>query len=367
MPNINEPARGIIIPFPIEAIRRHPTPAFVTQPATSPRARAHDRFLLLWLAPALLLAGLFAGLALAGMARRGARRDDEHAELVAPAHARTGPRAGVPGSVNLLIAGLEGDISAAGTAGTAAAHGVKSDALMLLHLDADRERAWLVSIPRDTWVSIPGHGHDTIDAAYAVGGPAALVATLQQLTRLQIDHVAVIDPTGFGRLTDLVGGVALSLDPPGPPVDAQRGGLALELSGAMALDYVRTLAPGDADHIRREHRFLRALLSQLHERGTLIDPRATRDLAAALGTSVRVDAWLTPAAIRSLLESTNRLEPSDVTFLTAPLARAGLPGEATDLHTDGAGSDLLWDALAHDEMPAFVDAYPDLVSPVTGH
>jgi hypothetical protein len=146
----------------------------------------------------------------------------------------------------------------------------------------------------------------------------------------------------------------------------------------MAIDYVGsrgsmghwgpqgTTTPGDLDHIHREHRFLRALLAQLRERGTLADPRAARDLAAALGTSVRVDAGLTPAAIRSLLESTRRLEPADVTFLTAPLARAGLPGEVSDLHTDRAGSDLLWDALAHDEMSAFVDTYPDLVSPDPG-
>jgi LCP family protein required for cell wall assembly len=357
MPSRDDRQRGIIIPFPAEAIRRPPAPAFVTRPIRPPRVSAHGRIVLARIALGTLVAGAVAGAVFMGAAALGARRS-----LARPGRAQSAVlRSSVPGSVNLLIAGLEADVAARNE------RGALSDAVMLLHLDADRERAWLVSIPRDAWVSLPGHGDDRIDVAYALGGPRLLVGALERLSRLRIDHLAVIDHMGIRQLTDGVGGVAVSLDPPrtaGP--DARRGGLALEMSGAMALEYVSErhgLADGDVDHIRREHRYLRALLAQLRERGTLADPPALRDLAAALGTSMRVDAGLTPAALRSLLDSTRQLRIEDVTFLTAPVPRATWPGGAAAVQPDEAGCSQLWDALAHDEMAAFVDAHPDLVSP----
>jgi len=357
MPPRDETPRGTIIPFPIEAIRRPPAPAFVTRPIRPPRVSARSRILLARIGLGTLVAAVLAGAVFMGAASLAARRRLSRPEPAQP----VALRASVPGSVNLLIAGLEADVAARSE------RGALSDAVMLLHLDADRERAWLVSIPRDAWVSLPGHGDDRIDVAYALGGPRLLVGAFERLTHLRVDHLAVIDKSGIRRLTDGVGGVALSLDPPGRSTpEARRGALALELSGAMALEYVSErhgLANGDVDHIRREHRYLRALLAQLRERGTLADPPALRDLAAALGTSMRVDPGLTPAALRSLIDSTLRLRIEDVTFLTAPVPRAAWPGGAVAVQPDEIGCAQLWDALAHDEMAAFVDSHPDLVSP----
>ena len=356
MPNPHEPARGTIVPFPAAAIRRPPAPAFVTQPVLTPRVRAQRRVTLAAFALASLVAVVIACVAL----RAGSRNARPGAALPARA-AGTRLRASVPGSVNLLIAGLDAHDA------TRDERGARSDAVMLLHVDADREGAWLVSIPRDAWVRLPGHGANRMDAAYALGGAGLLLRSVEQLTRLRIDHLAIIDRTGVRRLTDGVGGVGMSLDSPGATdLDREHGGLALEMTGAMALDYVtaHALAHGDLEHIRREHRYLRALLTQLHERGTLADPPALRDLAASLGGSVRVDDSLTPTALRSLLDSTKRMQPEDVTFLTAPVSRGGVVGVAP---AEDAGCAQLWDALAHDEMAAFVDAHPELVSTESSH
>jgi LCP family protein required for cell wall assembly len=240
---------------------------------------------------------------------------------------------------------------------------------MLLHLDADREQAWLVSIPRETRVTVPGHGEYRIDAACALGGPALFVKTFERLTRLPVDHVALIDRTGFRRLTDGVGGVPLNLDPHGAAdPDSHLGRLALEMSGAMALDYVSEPRPAtshDQEHIEREHRFLRALLARVLERGTLADPPALRDLAASLGASVRVDAGLDAETLRTLLDSTSHLRPEDVTFLVAPVHATGASGGAAAVvRPDAAACAQLWDALAHDEMPSLVAAHP---SDLGGH
>jgi LCP family protein required for cell wall assembly len=266
----------------------------------------------------------------------------------------------VPGSVNLLLAGIDaGEGSPDGSA-------AQSDAIMLLHLDADREQAWLVSIPRETRVTVPGHGEHRIDAACALGGPALLVKTFERLTRLPVDHVALIDRTGFRRLTDGVGGVPLNLDPHrAADPDPNPGRLELEMSGAMALDYVSepgASPAGDVEHIRREHRYLRALFTQLRERGTLADSPALRDLAASLGGSVRVDTGLDAETLRSLVDSTRQLRPEDVTFLVAPVQATRPPGGAAVVRPDAAGCAQLWDALANDEMPSLVAAHPELVS-----
>jgi len=216
---------------------------------------------------------------------------------------------------------------------------------------------------RDAWVNLPDHGENRMDAAYALGGAGLLLRSVERLTRLRIDHLAIIDRTGVRRLTDSVGGVGLILAPLGAgDIDPAHGAIELEMSGEMALEYVSghgTLAHGDLEHIRREHRYVRALLAQLRERGTLADPPALRDLAASLGGSVRVDESLTPTALRALLDSTKRMQPEDVTFLTAPVSRGGMVGVAP---IEDAGCAQLWDAIARDEMAAFVDAHPELLS-----
>ena len=347
-----EPRRNII-PFPAAAIIRPPTPAFVTRPASAFRVPPRGRMALAWFALGALVAAVLAALLVAGAASRAAQRRAGRSGEVTAATLR----ATVPGSVNLLIAGLDAED---GTQGEA-----RSDALALLHLDADREQAWLVSIPRDARVTLPGHGDRRIEAAYALGGPALLVATFERLTRLPVDHVAVIDRAGLRRLTDGIGGVALGLDPPAGS-DGRPGRLALELSGAMAVDYVseREHSPaGDLEHIHREHRYLRALFEQLDRRGTLGDPPAFHDLAVSLGGTVRVDAALAPQVLRTLLESTQHLHAGDVTLLTAPVVFAGSPSGPAIVRPDAARCAHLWDALAHDEMPAFVAEHPELVTP----
>jgi len=356
MPTPDEPRRGIIIPFPAAAIRRPPAPAFVTQPVPATRVPPRGRVVLAWFALGSLLTALLTAFLLSAAASSAAHRRGARSENTAGAALRST----VPGSVNLLIAGLAADEGAADESAA------RSDAIMLLHLDADREQAWLVSIPRETRVTVPGHGEHRIDAACALGGPALLVKTFERLTRLPVDHVALIDRTGFRRLTDGVGGVPLNLDPHrAADPDPNPGRLELEMSGAMALDYVsepRPTAGRDLEHIEREHRFLRALLARILERGTLADPPALRDLAASLGASVRVDAGLDAKTLRSLLDSTRHLRPEDVTFLVAPVQATGASGGAALVRPDAAACAQLWDALAHDEMPSLVAAHPELIS-----
>ena len=80
--------------------------------------------------------------------------------------------------------------------------GQRSDTLMVVHVAEDRKSVSVVGIPRDSWVQVPGLGQSKINAAFADGGPALAVETVERLTEVRMDHVAVIDWEGFKALTD---------------------------------------------------------------------------------------------------------------------------------------------------------------------
>jgi LCP family protein required for cell wall assembly len=271
------------------------------------------------------------------------------------------PRAASAGrSVNILIAGLDGE------ARTGVEHGARSDAIMVLHLDANRRKAWVVSIPRDAWVPIPGHPEDKINAAYSLGGPALFVQTLESLTGLRMDHLVVLDWTALRRLTDAVGGVPVSvLSPAAERGDSSGSEVALALSGEMALPYLserHRLPGGDLDRVKRQQHFLRAFVRQALERDLLANPGELRALAAAVGDALRVDSRLTAQEILALAASTCRLRAADFTFLITPSNGTEMHGAADAVVYDPVNGAALWQAVATDRVAEFVAKHPGLVT-----
>jgi len=239
----------------------------------------------------------------------------------------------------------------------------RSDVLMLARLNPDRTVAGVASIPRDSWVDIPGHGWDKINVAYAHGGPPLLVQTVENLTGLRIDHFAVIDFGGFTAMVDAVGGIDLNLDTP-----SGRG--ADHLDGRAALAYVRQRqapsVPGDLDRAGREQQALRALFTRVAEQGTLSSPAGTLALLDAASRSVSVDDTLSNGGLRSLASALKDLEPSAVTFVRAPVGALGRQGGQPVVNLDPSRSRELWTALGDDRIAAYADIHPDdALVPVT--
>lgn len=104
--------------------------------------------------------------------------------------------------VNLLFLGSDSRISA-GDPSLWQAGAQRTDAIMLVHIPSHREEIFVMSIPRDSWVPVPGHGDAKINAAFSYGGPSLLVQTFEQLTGVRIDHLAVVDFASFVELTDM--------------------------------------------------------------------------------------------------------------------------------------------------------------------
>jgi len=85
----------------------------------------------------------------------------------------------------------------------------RSDSIMVVHLNAKRTRAYIISFPRDMYVEVPGYGMNKINAAFSFGGPKLTVTTLERLLDVRMDHIALVDFTGFIQLTEDLGGVTI--------------------------------------------------------------------------------------------------------------------------------------------------------------
>lgn len=151
----------------------------------------------------------------------------------------------------------------------------RTDTIMLLHLPLFG-KATLVSIPRDSYVAVPGYGQEKINAAFAYGGPQLLIQTVEQASGLRVDRYAEIGMGGLANIVDAVGGVEICV---AEPIQDPLANLFVEpgcqtMDGATGLGYVRTraTAQGDLDRVGRQREFLGALTNRILSPGVLLNP-----------------------------------------------------------------------------------------------
>jgi LCP family protein required for cell wall assembly len=233
----------------------------------------------------------------------------------------------------------------------------RSDVIMLVRVNAARTAAVIVSIPRDSWVPVPGHGMAKVNAAYSYGGPPLLVRTVEAMTDVRVDHFATIDFAGFRAMVDAVGGIDVTV-----PERTTFGEIVFEpgpnhLDGQRALAYVRQragLPEGDLSRVQRQQNALRALLTKAVSGGLLSNPGRLYDLLDAVSRSVGVDDTLSNDGLRALAFGLRNLNTSSVTFLTSPVAGLGREGAQSVVHLDPRRSALLWHALDHDRIAEYL-------------
>ena len=183
-----------------------------------------------------------------------------------------------------------------------------SDTTILLHLSADRKRAYGVSIPRDAMVErptclskngkkeLPG-GIRQFNAAFAVGGPTCTVRTVEHLTNISIDHFVVVNFAGFKDMVNAVHGVTVCVP---TEVNDDVGHIHLpegtyKVNGNQALDYVRVRhdlgAPtGDLGRMKRQQAFISAMISKVYSAGTLTNPVRLYKFLDAATSSLSTDS-----------------------------------------------------------------------------
>lgn len=229
-----------------------------------------------------------------------------------------------------------------------------TDTMIVVHIPADpAKKAFAVSLPRDSYVDIAGgFGEHKLNSAYARGknaeasrlrgdgldeatvdresttaGRKNLIATIQNLTGLTIDHYAEINLFGFSEITQAVGGVPVCLN---EPVHDKYSGANFPageqvLQGVDALRFVRQrhgLQNGDLDRVRRQQAFLAGLAHQMFSSGTLTSPSRISSLVDALTRAVVLDQnW----DLMSFATQVSTLTGNDIQFSTIPTGRINLP------------------------------------------
>lgn len=246
----------------------------------------------------------------------------------------------------------------------------RSDTIMIVHISANRKHVYLVSIPRDSFVTLydesgAPQGKEKINSAFSYFGPIGAISTVEHLTDLRMKHLAIIDWDGFKALSTAVGGVPVCI--PKAVYDEKQkknwtAGNHL-LKGKEALQYVRQrygLVRGDFDRIDRQQNFLRSLMTKILEAGTLRNPIKLNNTLEALTRNLTVDSAWTPGDMRGLALSLRGTAAADVEFMTVPVAGTSIePTHGDVVNIDEARSQELFEALRGDSVHRYLKKYPD--------
>lgn len=264
------------------------------------------------------------------------------------------PAAGPKGVENWLLIGSDTRTEGA-QPGQTSYGGQRSDTIMLVHLPKDRKAAYLVSIPRDSWVTIPGHGKSKINAAFSWGGSPLLIRTVETLTGVRIDHFAILNFEGMQTMTDALGGVDVRVSQTvTDPMHHQTWPAGVNhLDGERALWFVRQrygLTGGDFDRIKRQQAFLKALANKAVSRGTFRNPLKLNAFLDALTKSVSVDDTVRMGHLRSLAFGARGMRAGDIAFMTAPTRGTGRVGAQSVVFLDPAKDKVLFQALRQDTV-----------------
>ncbi|MBT1623065.1 LCP family protein [Curtobacterium flaccumfaciens pv. oortii] len=290
------------------------------------RLRRRHPFLVALVATTGSLVGIAAVIAIVASVFVGniARSYDTHTETIPDALPEGDRPAATDGAENILLVGSDRRTKDDPDVGNAP--GGRSDVLMLAHVPADRRAVYLMSIMRDSWVDVPGHGRAKINAAYAWGGIPLTVQTVEQLLDVRVDHVAEIGFGGFKGMTDALGGVTVdssrAFDARGHDFVAG----ANRLDGDAALAFVRErYSFADADHtrVRNQQAFMRGIAQGLFSRGTITNPGRIQDFVTATSKHLAVDPELTFPTLVDLGWSLRDLRPDDLKTFTVPTAGSG--------------------------------------------
>jgi LCP family protein required for cell wall assembly len=257
--------------------------------------------------------------------------------------------AGQPGETFLLV----GSDSREGLSkaeqkklGTGSVAGQRTDTIMLVYRPTTGKPV-LVSLPRDSYVAVPGHGMNKINAAYAIGGPDLLVQTVEQSTGLRVDGYAEVGFGGFVSVIDALDGIRMCLPAAikdkDSHLDLKKG--CQTLDGTTALGYVRERKAdplGDLGRVERQRAMLAAVAKKAASPATLLNPVRYWRLCTSTASAVKIGQDTTIVDTGQAALALRAVSAGDGFTLTVPVSN---PGYSTPV-----GSAVLWDASEAQDM-----------------
>jgi len=268
-------------------------------------------------------------------------------------------------AVNYLIVGSDtreglsrAEIKRLKVGGTEVAAGKRSDTMLLIHISKKRDKAAIISIPRDTYALIPEHTtsqgkvipatHSKINSAFNWGGAPRLIQTFEEMSGLRIDHYIEVNFVGFVRMVDALGGVEICTK---KDIDDPKSHLVLPagrhtLDGVDSLKYVRTRqfdGLGDLGRMKRQQEFAGAMLRKATSAGVLLNPVKMIDFINSALDSVVTDEGLSQGDLLTLGKQLRNLSASSVRTLTIPL-------KYYNYSKNGVSAAVLWDPVLAPEL-----------------
>ena len=268
-------------------------------------------------------------------------------------------------AVNYLIVGSdtrEGlsreEIKRLKVGGTDVAAGKRSDTMLLIHISKKRDKAAIISIPRDSYALIPEHNnsqgkvipaaYSKINSAYNWGGAPLLIETLENMSGIRIDHYVELNFVGFVRMVDALGGVEIctkkDINDPKSHLTLPAGTHVLD--GVDSLKFVRTRVfdgLGDLGRMKRQQEFASAMLRKATSAGVLLNPVKMVDFINSALDSVVTDEGLSQGDLLTLGKQLRNLSASNVRTLTIPL-------QYYNYNKNGVSAAVLWDPVLASEL-----------------
>ena len=268
-------------------------------------------------------------------------------------------------AVNYLIVGSDtregltrAEIKKLKVGGTEVAAGKRSDTMLLVHISKKRDKAAIISIPRDTYAQIPEHensqgklipaAYSKINSSFNWGGAPLLIQTFEGMSGLRIDHYIEVNFVGFVRMVDALGGVEICTK---RDIDDPKSHLVLPagrhvLDGLDSLKYVRTRyfdGLGDLGRMKRQQEFAGAMLRKATSAGVLLNPVKMVDFIGSALDSVVTDEGLNRSDLLTLGKQLRNLSASNVRTLTIPL-------KYYNYSKNGVSGAVLWDPVLAPEL-----------------
>ncbi|GHJ46752.1 hypothetical protein Cs7R123_40940 [Catellatospora sp. TT07R-123] len=284
-----------------------------------------------------------------------------------PFSALTGgrPAKKADGAMNILLVGSD---SRDPDAPTDKGGEWRTDTIILMHVPASQDQAYLISMPRDLHVFIPHQATDPdcgtrkakINAAYAWGGMPLLVKTVECFTSVRMDHVMLIDFGGFKDVVDALGGVDMNIERTITSIHKPKRTFTkgtMHLNGEEALDYARQrkqFPDGDFARMRHQQQLLKALLDKAASGGTLTNPSKLHSFLEAMTSAVTVDNdfHLVDMALQF-----RGIRSDNLTFMTSPHLGSQMVNGESVVVSDRPKAIELYQAVANDKVKEWVTAH----------
>jgi LCP family protein required for cell wall assembly len=244
------------------------------------------------------------------------------------------------------------------------AEGKRTDSIILVHVPGSGGKAAMISIPRDSYVPIPGHGSNKINAAFAFGGAQLLTQTVEQVTGVHVDGYLEIGFAGFAGVVDSLGGVEVCV-----PFDMKDQDAAIDLKkgcqtldGPTALGYVRARKSdprGDIGRAERQRQFLGALLNKAATPATVLIPWRYKSFADSAASGLEVGETTSFTDAVRMLQALRGVDSGETLSLVVPIENAALP-------TPNAGVAVKWNTAQAKALFNAIQQDQPLTTPPAG-